>query len=93
MKTIWKFQLSTIDVQFINMPIGAEMLSLQIQNNIPCIWCLVDKSKETEDIMFEIFGTGGSIHYDMGVERKYMGTYQNEMFGESFTWHLFERIN
>jgi hypothetical protein len=40
---------------------------------------------------FELFGTGDTIPNDMGIERKYVGSYRygnGEFFG-----HIFERIN
>jgi hypothetical protein len=44
-----------------------------------------------EDRFFELYGTGHSIHEDMGIERKYIGTYQYQR-GE-FVGHIFERLN
>ena len=97
MKTIWKF--STLDgMEFkdkftIKMPKGAEILTVQTdqKNNHPTIWALVDTEADTEDRHFEWFGTGHRIHVDMGIERKYVGTYQYQR-GE-FVGHIFERIN
>lgn len=57
-KTIWKFPLKTIDQQFIEMPVGAEILSIQSQNNYPCLWALVDRNAKRENISIEIYGTG-----------------------------------
>ena len=96
MKTIWKF--STIENGFdekfsIHMPKGAEILTVQTdeKNNHPTIWALVDPEQEKEVRFFELFGTGHEIHSDMGVERKYIGTYQYQK--GVFVGHIFERIN
>jgi hypothetical protein len=96
MKAIWKF--STIEQGFadnfsIFMPKGAEILTIQTdeKNNHPSIWALVDPDQEKEERFFELFGTGHQIHEDMGIERKYIGTYQYQR-GE-FVGHIFERIN
>jgi hypothetical protein len=96
MKVIWKF--STIDNGFdekfsIYMPKGAEILTVQTdeKNNHPTIWALVDPEQENEQRFFELFGTGHEIHGDMGVERKYIGTYQYQK--GAFVGHIFERIN
>ncbi len=96
MKVIWKF--STIDNGFdekfsIYMPKGAEILTVQTdeKNNHPTIWALVDPEQENEERFFELFGTGHEIHGDMGVERKYIGTYQYQK--GAFVGHIFERIN
>jgi hypothetical protein len=89
-RTIWKFPLKIDDRQIIKMPIYAEILTVQkVQNGTPCIWVLVDPEGETEERNFEIFGTGNPIYVDMGVDRKYIGTFQDSIF----VWHLFERIN
>jgi len=97
MKTIWKFS-TLIEGQFkekftLQMPIGAEILTIQTdeKNNHPTIWALVDPQAEMEDRFFELYGTGHSIHEDMGIERKYIGTYQYQR-GE-FVGHIFERLN
>jgi hypothetical protein len=96
MKQIWKF--STIENGFqgkfnIDMPKGAEILNVQIdqKNNIPTMWVLVDPKADVETRSFELFGTGHEIYEDMGIERKYIGTYQYQR-GE-FVGHIFERIN
>lgn len=96
-KQIWKFN-TVPNGRFegevsIRMPKGAEILTTQTdkKDNTPCIWALVDPYAEIEERLFEMYGTGHDIHYDMGVERKYIGTYQYQK-GE-FIGHIFERIN
>ena len=90
MQTIWKFELTTTDEQTIEIPLGAEFLTVQVQNNNPCIWALVDPSQPTEKRHIEIYGTGHRIHTDIGVERKYIGTYQ--LNGGSLVFHVFEYL-
>jgi hypothetical protein len=97
MKTIWKYS-TLVDSQFkdkieIEMPKNAEILCVQRdgKTGIPCIWAIVDTDAEKETRYFELFGTGIKIHSDMGIERKYVGTYQYQR-GE-FVGHLFERLN
>lgn len=90
-KTIYKYQLDIEDKQFIVLPKEAEILSVQVQNSIPCLWALVDPKEEHEERTFEIFGTGHPVHYDMGVERKFIGTFQ--MRSGALVFHLFERVN
>lgn len=88
---IWKTKLEITDKQTIQLPQGAEILSVQTQNEIPCLWALVDRHQFTEPRIIEIFGTGQDIHEDMGVERKYIGTFQTNE--GSFVGHVFERTN
>ena len=87
-KTIWKFELETTDNQTIEMPVNAEILTVQTQNEIPCIWALVDPTETKVKRFIEVFGTGHDIHYDMGVSRNYLGTYQLQ--GGSSVFHVFE---
>lgn len=90
MKTIYKFETQFNDLFRIKMPKDAEILCVQVdqKNNIPCIWAMVDTKNKLEDRYFELFGTGNLIHTDMGISRKYIGTYQIRLF----VWHLFERF-
>jgi hypothetical protein len=83
-KSIWKFVLETTDTQQIEMPEGAEILTIQTQNEHPCIWALVDPAAPKRKVTFEILGTGHII-YDK--ERKYIGTYQLD--NGSLVFHCF----
>ncbi len=87
-KTIWKFQLELTDNQKIELPVGAEILTVQTQNETPWFWALVDPSAEREIRTFEVFGTGHPIHYDMGIDRNYIGTYQ--VSDPNYVFHVFE---
>lgn len=89
-KTIWKFPLHVVGINRLQIPDGYEVLTVQSQNNTPCLWILVNPESPKVDCMFETFGAGHSIHYDMGVERKYVGTYQLD--GGEFVGHVFERL-
>ena len=89
-KTIWKFQLEVTDKQFIRMPKEAELLSVQTQNETPCLWALVNPNSPTEERCFEVFGTGHPVHCDMGIDRKFIGTFQLQ--GGVLVFHLFERL-
>lgn len=88
-QTIWKYQVNPKITKF-NMPKGAEILTVQNQNGIPCIWALVNPENEEEERYFEVFGTGHDVPVDIGIERKYINTFQLE--GGSLVFHLFERI-
>jgi hypothetical protein len=89
-KTIWKFEIGTNKI-IIEMPKGAEILTIQTQYNVPCIWAMVDPNAEKELRHFEIFETGHEIYFDMGVERKYINSFQ--LLGGDLVFHVFERIN
>ena len=92
-KTIWKYQLETIDNQSIEIPINAKILTVQMQENIPCLWALVDPSAGKEIRHVEIFGTGHPISYDHPGERNYIGSYQLiSLDGECLVFHVFEKL-
>lgn len=88
MKTIWKFLLKTTEVQPIRMPKGAKILTVQVQDDSPCLWALVDPHAKPEKRMIEIFGTGHPIQSNDGNSREYIGTYQQN--GGQFVGHVFE---
>ena len=79
MKQIWKYKLSESAIE---MPIDAEILSVQLQNDVPHIWAMVSPQNELEKRKFAIVGTGQSFD---DTNMKYIGTYQDG----PFVWHLF----
>ena len=90
MQTIYKYALEVTDKQRVNLPKGAEILTVQEQYGVPCIWAQVDTTSPPEERIFETFGTGHEMPIDMGIDRKYIGTYQIQ--GGSLVFHLFERL-
>lgn len=85
-KSIWKFQLPVTDDIQLELPKDAQILSVQVQNEIPCIWALVDVNAEKETRNFKIFGTGHKVCSENLV---FIGTFQ--MLGGGLIFHLFER--
>ena len=90
-KSIFKFNLETTDSQTVLMPKGAEILTIQNQHEDAELWALVDSNAPLEERIIEIFGTGHPVHCDMGVERKYIATYQ--LSGGNYIFHAFERLS
>ena len=88
MKTIHKYALIATGVQVITMPNNSEILTVQTQNGVPCIWALVDTDNSPEERVFYIFGTGQEVG-DAILNMIYIGTFQMENSGLVF--HLFER--
>lgn len=92
-KTIWKYELETKDKVKIEMPIGAEILTLQTQNGSgkPCLWVLVDEKQSLETREFHIFGTGHIIYdSETNKQRRYIGTYQSQ--SGNLVFHCFELL-
>jgi hypothetical protein len=86
MKTIWKWTLKPQTV--IDMPDGAQVLTVQMQHGEPQLWALVDPVAPTVKRVFNIYGTGHSMGDRTG---SYIGTFQ--MDGGSLVFHVFEQID
>jgi hypothetical protein len=91
MKAIWKYELDLLHLNCFEMPIGAEILSVQTQHGHPCIWTVVEKENKLETRVFEIVGTGHGMINDRGIMRNFIGTFQ--MNGGDLIFHLFEKVN
>lgn len=81
---IYKFPLQKVNgVQHVPMPTDAQIVHIDAQNGIPCIWAICNQvSKDTVERQFHIVGTGWPLP-DGCVHR---GTYQEP----PFVWHLIE---
>ena len=82
-KQIWKYSLENV----IEMPKGAEILMIDIQNGQMFnaqMWVKVDTENEMEKRIFEVIGTGQNFD---DTNKKYVGTYQEG----PFVWHVFEK--
>lgn len=95
MKSIWKFPIEAVltDTFEIDMPIGAEILTVQMQRDVPCFWAIVDPSVNRMTRRFRMVGTGHK--FDFGADRYdtaplYIGTIQ--MADGALVWHFFEII-
>lgn len=87
MHTIYKEVLEVTDQQNIMLPKGAEVLTVQVQRSVPCIWYKFPKqfSNEKEPWSFQTFGTGHDVPAtDIG---QYVGTYQ--IRDGSLIFHVF----
>ena len=82
---IWKYELKTTDVQEISMPVGAQLLCVQLQWCMPCLWALVDVNAPKEKREIRIYGTGNPLPLEPGW---YVGTYQS--LDGCLIWHVFD---
>ena len=83
MKTIYKYELRSQDAS-IKLPLGAEILTVQIQDGRPMIWALVDPESVLVDRFISIVGTGWQVEDNT----KYICTFMEGYF----VWHVFEMI-
>ncbi len=82
---IWKWTLKMVDNQVVNMPIGAKVLTVQMQNGEPQVWALCDEANPTEPRQIAIYGTGNPLPLEPG---EYIATFQ--MHDGALVWHAFE---
>lgn len=85
--TIWKYILDIARTNRIAMPVGAEVLTVQVQRNSLCLWAKVHPDDELEDRLFAVEGTGFDVK---DAKETYIGTAQ--MAGGDLVWHVFEVI-
>jgi len=88
MKTVFKYPLTVRDYVEIPMPEGAEILAVQTQHGIPCLWARVDTERPDETRHFRISGTGHELS-TTDEPLRYVGTFQLQ--DGIFVGHLFER--
>jgi len=89
MITIFKYTLSKFATfTKVKIPVNAEILSAAAQGTNLCVWAKVDTEAETEERIFEAFGTGHEIPFDMGIDYTFIDT---AYMSDGLVFHVFER--
>lgn len=90
---IFKYPLQVTDVQYVSLPLHAKLLTVQVQNGIPCLWALVD-SKHKLKVNRPVFtiGTGNPAGHVFETGKtdewpKYLSTYQ--LANGALVFHVF----
>lgn len=92
MKTIYKYPLEIRDSFTLEMPEGAEVLTLQLQEGKPYIWVLVDPTADRIPYTFYMFATGRIEEEKKLNKKNYVGSYQ--LANGRLVFHLFrEELN
>lgn len=86
MKTIWKTDLEVVGLQTLSLPVGAEILSVQAQYDMPRIWYECNPAVRKENRTFHTFGTGASVPENKHLD--YLGTYQ--VHDGDMVFHVYE---
>lgn len=87
-KQIWKYKISNRCSLTVSLPKYSKILSLQMQNNEPHMWIMVDE-EHLENLVereFHIIPTGVSFDYK---ELLYIDTFQID----DLVFHLFEKVD
>jgi hypothetical protein len=87
---VYKYTLDTPnDYVEVPMPVGATILSVQVQYDVPCIWALVNPDNPMKIRRFRWAGTGHNIQ-EPPEKLSYIGTFQ--MMKGSLIFHIFEIV-
>jgi len=81
---IFKYPLQITNTQRISTFYGAKILCVQMQNDTPCLWVLVEPIEEIEERVICMYGSG----HDIEAPGEYIGTVQ--VNGGALVFHVFE---
>ena len=82
---VFKYPIPIDDKFDLMLPVGAALLSVQVQHDTACIWALVDANAPRERRSFTLYGTGRPCQEN---PKDYIGSFQ--VYGGSLVFHLFE---
>ena len=85
MRAIWKFPLEVTDEQRIEMPEAADILCVQVQGGVPCLWAAVIPDAAKVKRTVAVYGTGHPMKTRQAD--KYVGTFQLQ--GGALVFHVF----
>jgi hypothetical protein len=94
MRAINKYRLEPGNgVTTLKMPVGAEILTVQVQRELPVLWALVERTNDTVERTFVTVPTGPRLPSEVASMlqgRSYIGTYQ--MASGDYVGHVFELL-
>jgi hypothetical protein len=88
MYKIYKYPFEIKDEFIIEMPYDSKILNAFCQNDIPCMWALVNPQRKLQKRKFTIIGTGHPIEETYNLE--HISTFSQS--DGKFIWHLFEIV-
>jgi hypothetical protein len=83
-QTIWKYSVSHVTHK-LDLPQGAKILCVQIQNGYPVLWALVDPRQNVVPRTIQVTGTG--FNDSDRIFGRYISTVQ---FADGTVWHYFD---
>ena len=87
-RRIFKYTLSMRSVTDIQMRLNSEILDVQLQDSLVCIWAISKDTEQRELRKITVFGTGIEIPENVAQSLDYIGTVQHGMN----VIHVFEEI-
>ena len=87
MHVVYKYPFCISDVFSLSLPVGAQILSVQLQEGIPTLWARVNTSLSIELREFVVVGTGREIP-EVGDDQVLAFIATLQIYG--FVWHVFE---
>lgn len=86
MKTIHKYEVTALEDFTVQMPQGAEVLTVQVQGAAVCMWARIDTDRPLGTYRFGVHGTGHELT-EFTATAPYVGTFQ--LGGGALVFHLF----
>lgn len=94
-RRIFKYQLSKVDVQEIELPHGYDLLTCEMQAGVPTIWAIVNDLNDNARYRVWIVPTGDILPTDEAAgqlsSEHFIGTVRERMLDTELVWHLFMR--
>ena len=87
-RTIFKYPLE-IPWTTLALPVGAVVLTVQLQGDVPTLWAIVDDEKPKAPRRFATLGTGHPFPWKRGTEYTYLSTVQMR---HGIVLHVFEEL-
>jgi hypothetical protein len=88
-RTVHKYETALSNVFTVELPHGAQILTLYAHGGDPFLYALIDADeKKVESVSFRLANTGDVIEDD--CELRFVDTFQ--LRGAGLVYHLFERI-
>ena len=88
MKVIYKYKLDVTDRQSLQLPKSYQILKVDMQNGVLCLWALVDPDNDSVCCTIDIIGTGHA-----GIDDNTPRRHLNSVFDGPFVWHVFEVLS
>lgn len=86
----WTFEI-TDERQLLDLPLAAEVLTVQMQHGQPRLWTLVDPMVLTrEERVFRLLPTGYVVDLPKNKRLRYISTVQQN--DGALIWHFFEEV-